>query len=123
MADGDPVLKPGSTDLTTLGNHFHKGVSGDGGALVSVTKTTMSANGTFTQPNGLISIFFLDPNGGDRTFNPDGDFDDGHIVMLKNIAKRGTSNYINFDSTGSAQVVFPSRSIQAIYDEDAGEWY
>lgn len=67
--------------------------------------STMTGSETFIDPFTILKVFFLDPNGVDRNFNPSGIFPAGFIAIVKNIDKAG--NYIIFDSTVSAQVIGP----------------
>jgi len=67
--------------------------------------STMTGNESFEDTNALISLFFLDPSGADRNFNPSGAFRTGFVAFIKNTDRAG--NYIIFDSTVSAQVIAP----------------
>ena len=70
-----------------------------------VYSSTMTGAETFTDPKTLMSLYFLDPSGGDRNFNPSGTFRTGCVVHVKNTDRAG--NYIIFDSTSTAQVIAP----------------
>jgi len=76
--------------------------------------STMTGNETFTDSKRFLSIYFLDPNGSDRNFNPSGTFRDGCVVLIKNIDRTGGN--VIFDSTSSKQLIGPGRLQISMYD-------
>jgi len=83
-----------------------------GGVLSTLTKSTMTGDETFTRADS--NIFIKDPGGADRTFNPSGTFEAGHIVWLLNIAD--AAEKITFDSSGLAYDVLQGAGCAFIYD-------
>lgn len=67
--------------------------------------STMTGNETFTDPLTLMKVYFLDPNGANRNFNPSGSFNAGFVAFVKNVNRVGY--HIVFDSTVSAQIIAP----------------
>lgn len=75
--------------------------------------STMTGNETFTDPLMPMKTYFLDPNGGDRTFNPSGTFTAGFVAFVKNI---GTDNNVIFDSGVSNRLLAPNELGAFLYD-------
>ena len=79
--------------------------------------STMTGDETFTDTDTPTAVYFLDPNGANRNFNPSGTFNAGFVAFIKNI---GTDYNINFDSENSAQIIRPGELALMLYD--GSEW-
>ena len=82
-------------------------------AEVDSYSSTMTGNETFADPGPSHGVYFLDPNGSDRNFNPSGDFLSGYIAFVKNI---GTVGNVIFDSESSVQIIYPGQLGVIMYD-------
>ena len=83
-----------------------------------VYRSTMTDNEVFTYNGSSRRIYYLDPGGADRNFNPSGTFPDGFEAVVINTGEE----LITFDSSGSAQVIGPGQRLVSNYDDTASKW-
>jgi hypothetical protein len=79
-------------------------------------RTAMTAHETFTQATG--NLFFKDPGGANRNFDPTGTFVNGTFVFLSNIADADET--ITFDSGGLTETVMRGEKAIFVYHATDG---
>jgi len=94
------LTTPAEHDIVEGEYYVEESDFGFGGIQLNTYTSTMTGDETFTYDGGDDKIFYLDPNGADRTFNPSGNFPTGFTVKIYN-----TGTYqITFDSTDSVVI-------------------
>jgi hypothetical protein len=82
----------------------------------SSADATMSGHETFAPTDG--HVFWRDPDGANRNFNPSGTFIRGHVICLFNTADAAEN--ITFDSAGLAQDI--SQNERGIFVYNGSSW-